>query len=56
MNEALENEKLEELRKHQSTQGSGKGKSGGKEKEWNNDDLQILIKAANIFPPGTVKR
>ncbi len=57
LNQAIENEKQEELRKLQATQASGKGGRGGsKEKQWNNEDLQILIKAANLFPPGTVKR
>lgn len=58
VNEAIEKEKQEEILKHHhAAQGTGGGvKSGGKEKQWNTEDLQILVKAANLFPPGTVKR
>lgn len=36
--------------------GGGGGGEGSSHKTWNQDDLQLLIKAVNLFPVGTTKR
>lgn len=36
--------------------GGGGGSEGSSNKTWNQDDLQLLIKAVNLFPAGTTKR
>ncbi|XP_063848823.1 dnaJ homolog subfamily C member 2-like isoform X2 [Scylla paramamosain] len=36
--------------------GGGGGGEGSSLKVWNQDDLQLLIKAVNLFPAGTTKR
>ncbi|XP_064105361.1 dnaJ homolog subfamily C member 2-like [Macrobrachium nipponense] len=36
--------------------GSGSGGDGSSSKPWNQEDLQLLIKAVNLFPAGTTKR
>lgn len=36
--------------------GGGGGSDSSANKPWNQDDLQLLIKAVNLFPAGTTKR
>lgn len=36
--------------------GGGGGGDGSSHKPWNQEDLQLLIKAVNLFPAGTTKR
>lgn len=36
--------------------GGGGGGEGSSHKAWSTDDLQLLIKAVNLFPAGTSKR
>ncbi|XP_071502249.1 dnaJ homolog subfamily C member 2-like [Diadema antillarum] len=55
----MEREHQEELRKQQELLSSSKGgDSGGSrtDKTWSDEDVQLLIKAANLFPPGTGSR
>ena len=53
----LDEERAEVMKAAKSTNGATNGKSnGGAEKEWSYEDLQILIKAVNMFPAGTVNR
>jgi len=41
----------------QQSKGAGAGeKSSAASKEWSHDDLQLLIKAVNLFPAGTAER
>ncbi|CAH2275733.1 dnaJ homolog subfamily C member 2 [Pelobates cultripes] len=60
VNAQLKKEKeQEEARMRQSTKGSDQsatGGSGGSGKSWSEDDLQLLIKAVNLFPAGTNAR
>ncbi|KAJ8046987.1 DnaJ-like subfamily C member 2 [Holothuria leucospilota] len=60
VNEEIEKEKQEELRKQRDAQaakeGGGSGGVGGRGKEWNDSDTKLLIKAVNLFPAGTVQR
>ncbi|CAH2275729.1 dnaJ homolog subfamily C member 2 [Pelobates cultripes] len=60
VNAQLKKEKeQEEARMRQSTKGadqSATGGSGGSGKSWSEDDLQLLIKAVNLFPAGTNAR
>ncbi|CAJ0960998.1 unnamed protein product [Ranitomeya imitator] len=48
----------EEARMRQSTRGAEQSSSGGggSSKSWSEDDLQLLIKAVNLFPAGTNAR
>ncbi|XP_075713433.1 dnaJ homolog subfamily C member 2 isoform X2 [Rhinoderma darwinii] len=48
----------EEARMRQSTKGAEQSSSGGggSSKTWSEDDLQLLIKAVNLFPAGTNAR
>ncbi|XP_053572515.1 dnaJ homolog subfamily C member 2 [Bombina bombina] len=50
----------EEARMRQSTRSAdhsgGGGGGGGSSKSWSEDDLQLLIKAVNLFPAGTNAR
>ena len=55
----MEREHQVELRKQQELMMSSKGGEGRESrggKAWSNDDVQLLIKAANLFPPGTASR
>nr|XP_054751426.1 dnaJ homolog subfamily C member 2-like isoform X1 [Lytechinus pictus] len=55
----IEREHQEELRKQQDLLSSSKGGDGGGAKggkAWSEADTALLIKAANIFPPGTSSR
>ncbi|XP_041458839.1 dnaJ homolog subfamily C member 2-like [Lytechinus variegatus] len=55
----IEREHQEELRKQQELLSSSKGGDGGGAKggkAWSEADTALLIKAANIFPPGTSSR
>ncbi|XP_071816692.1 dnaJ homolog subfamily C member 2-like isoform X4 [Apostichopus japonicus] len=60
VNDEIEKEKQEELMKQRESQaakdGGGGGGGGGKGKEWNDEDLKLLIKAVNLFPAGTGQR
>ncbi len=56
MNEQLEAEKLKQL---EASRGHGKSASGGdgkNKKPWSEEEMQLLIKAVNLFPAGTVAR
>ncbi|KAK8753069.1 hypothetical protein OTU49_002349 [Cherax quadricarinatus] len=46
----------EEVAAAASRGGSGSGGEGLSHKSWCQDDLQLLIKAVNLFPAGTTKR
>ena len=37
-------------------QGSGGGGSGGSKTSWTEEEIQMLIKAVNLFPAGTSQR
>lgn len=58
VNAQLQREKEAEVQARQAArsadQASGGGGSGGK--GWNEEDLQLLIKAVNLFPAGTNAR
>lgn len=58
MNAQLQREREAEVQARQAArsadQASGGGGAGGK--GWNEDDLQLLIKAVNLFPAGTNAR
>ncbi|XP_074759475.1 dnaJ homolog subfamily C member 2 isoform X2 [Athene noctua] len=59
INEQIRREKEEaEARMRQATKSSEKSTSGGGggSKNWPEDDLQLLIKAVNLFPAGTNSR
>ena len=32
---------------------SGSGQEGG---GWSNEEMEVLVKAVNVYPPGTIKR
>lgn len=58
MNAQLQRERDAEVQARQAARGaeqaSGGGAGGGK--GWNEEDLQLLIKAVNLFPAGTNAR
>lgn len=58
VNAQLQREREAEVQARQAArsadQASGGGGAGGK--GWNEDDLQLLIKAVNLFPAGTNAR
>lgn len=58
VNAQLQREREAEVQARQAArsaeQASGGGGGGGK--GWNEDDLQLLIKAVNLFPAGTNAR
>lgn len=58
VNAQLQREKEAEVQMRQAArsaeQASGGGGAGGK--GWNEEDLQLLIKAVNLFPAGTNAR
>lgn len=60
VNAQLQREKEAEVQARQAArsadQASGGGGGGGGGKGWNEDDLQLLIKAVNLFPAGTNAR
>jgi len=59
VNEQIRQEKEEaEARMRQATKSSEKSTTGGGggSKNWPEDDLQLLIKAVNLFPAGTNSR
>lgn len=60
VNAQLQKEKDAEIQARQAARGgeqaSGGGGGGGGGKGWNEDDLQLLIKAVNLFPAGTNAR
>lgn len=59
INEQIRREKEEaEARMRQATKSSEKSTTGGGggSKNWPEDDLQLLIKAVNLFPAGTNSR
>ena len=56
MNDKLEAEKAEIIKQAEGSKKSGESDSGRKGKNWSDDDLQLLIKAVNVFPAGTNKR
>ncbi|XP_071960464.1 dnaJ homolog subfamily C member 2-like [Antedon mediterranea] len=55
--EQIGQEREKELKRQQELS-AGKGATGGgsDSSPWNNEDLQLLIKANNLFPAGTVSR
>jgi len=61
VNAQLQREKEAEIQRRQtvrSTEQAGGGGAGGAAggKGWNEEDLQLLIKAVNLFPAGTNAR
>lgn len=60
VNAQLQKEKDAEIQARQAARGgeqaSGGGGGGSGGKGWNEDDLQLLIKAVNLFPAGTNAR
>lgn len=60
MNTQLQQEREAELAARQAArgaeQGGGVGGAGSGNKGWNEDELQLLIKAVNLFPAGTSAR
>ena len=58
LNEQLENEKrqqLEQAQKAAQSSGGGTGLRDGKD-NWTEAEIQMLIKAVNLFPAGTSSR
>ncbi|XP_070558793.1 dnaJ homolog subfamily C member 2-like [Ptychodera flava] len=53
VNRQIEQEKQEML---QTKKGSSSGGGSQSSKQWSDEDLQLLIKAVNLFPAGTVSR
>lgn len=59
VNSQLQKEKDAEIQASQAARGGEQasgGGGGGGGKGWNEDDLQLLIKAVNLFPAGTNAR
>lgn len=60
VNAQLQRERDAEVQARQAArsadQASGGGGGGGGGKGWNEEDLQLLIKAVNLFPAGTNAR
>lgn len=61
VNAQLQREKEAEVQARQAARSGdqasgGGGGGGGGGKGWNEDDLQLLIKAVNLFPAGTNAR
>ena len=57
VNQQLEDEKKRHLELAQKQgAGGGSGETGGSKANWRDEELQILIKAVNLFPAGTVAR
>ena len=52
-NEKLEEERLEAAQMTSRSSESGKSKVG---RDWDTEELQLLIKSVNLFPAGTVNR
>lgn len=57
MNEQLQREREAEVKSQQAARSSENANAGsGVSKGWNEEDLQLLIKAVNLFPAGTNAR
>lgn len=57
MNEQLQREREAEVKTQQVARSSENANAGsGVGKGWNEEDLQLLIKAVNLFPAGTNAR
>ena len=58
MNAQLQKEKEAEVQAMQAARSAeqSSGGAGGGGKGWNEEDLQLLIKAVNLFPAGTNAR
>lgn len=57
MNAQLQREREAEVRAQQAARSSENANAGsGISKGWNEEDLQLLIKAVNLFPAGTNAR
>lgn len=57
MNAQLQKEKEAEIQARQAARSSEQASGGaGGGKGWNEEDLQLLIKAVNLFPAGTNAR
>lgn len=54
----MQKEKEAEIQAQQSTRGAEHAGGGGgvNNRSWNEEDLQLLIKAVNLFPAGTNAR
>lgn len=58
VNDQLQREREAEVQARQAARGADQASGGGgvAGKGWNEDDLQLLIKAVNLFPAGTNAR
>lgn len=57
VNEQLQREREAEVKSQQAARSSENANAGsGVSKGWNEEDLQLLIKAVNLFPAGTNAR
>ena len=58
LNEQLENEKRQQLEQAQKAAQSSGGGSGSRDSKdnWTEAEIQMLIKAVNLFPAGTSSR
>lgn len=57
MNAQLQKEREAEIQARQAARSSEQASGGaGRGKGWNEEDLQLLIKAVNLFPAGTNAR
>ena len=56
MRAKLDEERAEVMKAASKQTNNGTNGKSIEEKEWSYEDLQILIKAVNMFPAGTVNR
>lgn len=56
MDQKLEMERVAHLESQKKVESQNKSKSCTKQAEWNEDHIQLLIKAVNLFPAGTNQR